>query len=299
MTPLTAFAGRHVALFGLGSSGLIAATALTAGGATVSAWDDTEASRAKAAAAGVPLVDLRAADWSRFHSFVVAPGVPLTHPAPHWSVALARVAGVEVIGDIELFCRERARRAPGARFVAITGTNGKSTTTALAAHLFRAFGHTVGMGGNIGTPILQLPPPSESIVHVVECSSFQIDLAPSLDPSVGVLLNLTPDHLDRHGTMANYAAIKERLVAGAARAVVGVDDADCAAVGGALGRAGPSAAADLRRRPNGGGRDHFGGHDPRAPSRRRGGAARRTRRHRLLARRPQRAERRRRHRRAG
>ena len=230
MTPLTAFAGRHVALFGLGSSGLVAAAALLAGGATVAAWDDTEASRAKAAAAGVPLVDLHAADWSMFQSFVVAPGVPLTHPAPHWSVALARAAGVEIIGDIELFCRERARRAPGSPFVAITGTNGKSTTTALAAHLFRAFGHSVGMGGNIGTPILELPPPSPNIVHVVECSSFQIDLAPGLDPSVGVLLNLTPDHLDRHGTMANYAAIKEHLVAGAARAVVCVDDADCAGV---------------------------------------------------------------------
>ena len=230
MTPLTAFAGRHVALFGLGSSGLVAAQALLAGGAAVTAWDDTEASRAKATSAGVPLLDLRTADWSGFTSFVVAPGVPLTHPVPHWSVALARAAGVEVIGDIELFCRERGRRAPHSRFVAITGTNGKSTTTALTAHLFRAFGHAVGMGGNIGTPILQLPPPSAAIVHVVECSSFQIDLAPSLDPSVGVLLNLTPDHLDRHGTMENYAAIKERLVAGAARAVVGVDDPDCRAV---------------------------------------------------------------------
>ncbi len=230
MTPLSAFAGRHVALFGLGSSGLIAAQALAAGGAAVTAWDDGEASRAKAAAAGVPLLDLRTADWSRFDSFVVAPGVPLTHPAPHWSVALAQAAGVEVIGDIELFCRERARRAPNSRFVAITGTNGKSTTTALTAHLFRAFGHAVGMGGNIGTPILELPPPSADLVHVVECSSFQIDLAPGLDPSVGVLLNLTPDHLDRHGTMANYAAIKERLVAGADRAIVCVDDPDCMAV---------------------------------------------------------------------
>ncbi len=231
---LTSFEGRCVALFGLGSSGIVAGQSLVAGGATVAAWDDSAASRAKGAAAGLRLVDLRTADWSAFDSFVVAPGVPLTHPVPHWSVALARAAGVEVIGDIELFCRERARRAPTSRFVAITGTNGKSTTTALTTHLFRCFGYDVGMGGNIGTPILQLPPPSAAFVHVVECSSFQIDLAPGLDPSVGVLLNLTPDHLDRHGTMANYAAIKERLVAGAGTAVVSVDDAACAAIAGRL-----------------------------------------------------------------
>jgi UDP-N-acetylmuramoylalanine--D-glutamate ligase len=234
MTPLTSFAGRHVALFGLGSSGVIAAHALMLGGATVAAWDDKESSRAAAAAAGVPLVDLHEADWSAFHSFVLAPGVPLTHPAPHWSVVAARAAGVEIIGDVELFCRERATIAPGARFVAITGTNGKSTTTALTAHLHREFGYEVGMGGNIGTPILALPPPSARRAHVVECSSFQIDLAPGLNPSAGVLLNLTPDHLDRHGTMANYAAIKERLVAGADTAIVSIDDPDCAAIAARL-----------------------------------------------------------------
>ena len=230
MTPLTAFAGQPIALFGLGSSGLIAADALLQGGATVAAWDDKEASRAKAAAAGIPLVDLQEADWSAFTAFVLAPGVPLTHPTPHWSVVKAQAAGVPVIGDIELFCRERDTIAPMSRFIAITGTNGKSTTTALTAHLFKSFGYEVGMGGNIGTPILQLPPPSATRVHVVECSSFQIDLAPGLNPSAGVLLNLTPDHLDRHGTMANYAAIKERLVAGADTAIVSIDDADCAAI---------------------------------------------------------------------
>jgi UDP-N-acetylmuramoylalanine--D-glutamate ligase len=230
VTPLTSFAGKHVALFGLGASGLDAARALRAGGATLAAWDDKEASREKAAAAGIAIVDLREADWAAFDSFVLAPGVPLTHPVPHWSVDKAHAAGVEIIGDIELFCRERAKIAPDSRFIAITGTNGKSTTTALVAHLFRAFGHEVAMGGNIGMPILQLPPPSRERVHVVECSSFQIDLAPSLSPSVGILMNLTPDHLDRHGSMANYAAIKARLVAGADTAIVSIDDADSAAI---------------------------------------------------------------------
>lgn len=230
MTPLTSFAGRHVALFGLGSSGIDAARALLAGGAEVSAWDDKDSSRDKAARAGIRVVDLNTADWSAFSSFVLAPGVPLTHPAPHWSVLKAQEAGVEIIGDVELFCRERAKIAPDARFIAITGTNGKSTTTALTAHLFRAFGYEVAMGGNIGTPVLQLPPPSRERVHVVECSSFQIDLAPSLAPTAGVLMNLTPDHLDRHGTMANYAAIKERLVAKADTAIVSIDDPDSAAI---------------------------------------------------------------------
>ncbi|MDR3464046.1 MAG: Mur ligase family protein, partial [Beijerinckiaceae bacterium] len=160
MISLTSFSGQKIALFGLGTSGLTAALALGAGGAEVAAWDDKETSRAKAAAAGVTLADLHSADWSRFDAFVLAPGVPLTHPAPHWSVIKAQAAGVPIIGDIELFCRERAVRAPQSRLVAITGTNGKSTTTALAAHLFKSFGYETGMGGNIGTPVLELEPPT-------------------------------------------------------------------------------------------------------------------------------------------
>jgi UDP-N-acetylmuramoylalanine--D-glutamate ligase len=238
MTRLTAFVGRRIAVFGLGASGLDAASALRDGGAIVTAWDDKATSRDQASERGITVADLATADWSGFDSLVLAPGVPLTHPEPHWSVVKAREAGVEIIGDIELFCRERAVVAPDARFVAITGTNGKSTTTALTAHLFRSFGHEVAMGGNIGTPILQLPPPSTNRVHVVECSSYQIDLAPSLRPTAGVLMNLTPDHLDRHGTMANYAAIKERLVAGADTAIVSVDDADSAAIARRLTAAG-------------------------------------------------------------
>src|SRR6202034_371020 len=116
--------------------------------------------------------------------------------------------------------------ASAAPFVAITRTNGKSTTTALIAHLARGTFDSQ-LGGNIGTPLLALEPPRPGRVHVIECSSFQIDLAPSLDPSIGILINLTEDHLDRHGTMANYAAVKERLIAGIPRngtAIVGVDD---------------------------------------------------------------------------
>src|SRR6202023_700599 len=138
-----------------------------------------------------------------------------------------RNAGVAVIGDIELFCRERAKLAPGAPFVAITGTNGKSTTTALIAHLAASAGLAAHLGGNIGTAILSLQPPRAGRVHVIECSSYQIDLAPSLDPSVGILLNVSEDHIDRHGSMEHYAAVKARLVAGVQEqgtSIVGVDD---------------------------------------------------------------------------
>jgi UDP-N-acetylmuramoylalanine--D-glutamate ligase len=234
VTPVTTFAGRRVALFGLGGSGLATARALAAGGAAVVAHDDDPKRVAAAAAEGIGTGDLRGADWAGFAALVLSPGVPLTHPEPHWTVGLARAAGIEVIGDVELFCRERARIAPGSDFVAITGTNGKSTTTALVAHVLRQAGRDVQVGGNIGTAVLSLAPPARDRVHVVEMSSFQIDLTPSLEPSVGVHINLSPDHLDRHGTMEAYAAIKERLVAGADLALVGVDDAPSAAIAGRL-----------------------------------------------------------------
>ena len=157
MIPVTIFPGRDVAVFGLGLSGIAASHALTAGGARVLAWDDTQAARDKAAAQGVPLHDLASADWSEVAALVLAPGIPLTHPEPHWSVKQAHAAGVEVIGDTELFFRERARQGSGAKVVVITGTNGKSTTTALTAHLLQAGGRPVALGGNIGHAVLDLP----------------------------------------------------------------------------------------------------------------------------------------------
>jgi UDP-N-acetylmuramoylalanine--D-glutamate ligase len=227
MTPVTSFAGKTVAVFGLGGSGLASCHALKAGGAEVIAGDDNTDNVAKAAQAGFVTADLRTVSWANFAALILTPGAPLTHPSPHWSVLMARQAGVEVIGDIELFCRERRRHAPDAPFVAITGTNGKSTTTALIAHLMRFAGYDTQMGGNIGTAILSLEPPRMGRVHVIEMSSYQIDLAPSLDPSAGILLNISEDHIDRHGTLEHYAAVKERLVAGVqarGTAIVGVDD---------------------------------------------------------------------------
>jgi UDP-N-acetylmuramoylalanine--D-glutamate ligase len=204
------------------------------------------------AGAGIPTADFRHIDWSKIAALVLAPGVPLTHPVPHWVVGLARAAAVEVIGDVELFCRERRRRAPDAPFVAVTGTNGKSTTTALVAHLLHCAGFDTQLGGNIGTAILSLEPPQSGRVHVIEVSSYQIDLAPSLDPSVAILLNVSEDHLDRHGTLANYAAIKERLVAGVqdgGTAIVGVDDNWCQAAADRIARAGKNVVRVSVRRP--------------------------------------------------
>jgi UDP-N-acetylmuramoylalanine--D-glutamate ligase len=252
MIPITTFAGKKVAVFGLGGSGLASCHALAAGGAEVLACDDDAKRMAQAAQAGFTTADLRRADWSAISALVLAPGVPLTHPAPHWSVGLARAAAVEVIGDIELFCRERRRHAPKAPFVAITGTNGKSTTTALCAHLFAGARHDVQLGGNIGTAILSLEPPSIGRVHVIEVSSYQIDLAPSLDPSIGILLNVTEDHLDRHGTLEHYAAVKERLVAGVqdgGTAIVDVDDRWCQAAADRIERAGKTIVRVSVRRP--------------------------------------------------
>ncbi|WP_371347664.1 UDP-N-acetylmuramoyl-L-alanine--D-glutamate ligase [Ancylobacter sp. IITR112] len=226
MIPVSTLKDRSVALFGLGGSGLATARALRAGGARVIAWDDSPASVAKAAADGIPTGDLAEADWADFAALVLAPGVPFTHPEPHWTVKKAQAAGVEIIGDIELFCRER-RAAGRPAFAAITGTNGKSTTTALLAHLLKVGGRDVQIGGNFGPAILGLEPPKGRRAYVIECSSYQIDLAPTLDPAVGILLNLSPDHIDRHGTMEHYAEVKERLIVGVeagGTAVVGVDD---------------------------------------------------------------------------
>ena len=227
MIPVTVFAGKKVAVFGLGKSGLLSAGALVKGGADVVAYDDSEKMCADAASAGLGVQNLREIDWSEIAALVLAPGVPLTHPTPHWTVQLAQKAGVEVIGDIELFCREREKSGADCPLIAITGTNGKSTTTALTAHLIASAGFDAQMGGNIGVPVLALEPFMEKRVYVLEVSSYQIDLAPSLRATVGILLNVTEDHLDRHGTIEKYAAIKTLLPANVEKggtAVIAVDD---------------------------------------------------------------------------
>jgi UDP-N-acetylmuramoylalanine--D-glutamate ligase len=176
------------------------------------------------AAEGVPIVDLAAIDWREPASLILSPGIPHSFPKAHPIVALARAAGCEVIGDIELLVR--AQRGCG--YVGITGTNGKSTTTALVGHILAGAGRAVQVGGNLGTPALTLAPLGPGGLYVLEMSSYQLELTPSVVFDVTVLLNISPDHLDRHGGMDGYVAAKRRVFQGQAGprvAVVGVDDA--------------------------------------------------------------------------
>ena len=232
MIPVRGFEGKRLAVFGLGRSGLTAARALKAGGAEPVLWDEQPAARAAAGAEGFELVDLRAADWSGFAALVLAPGVPLTHPAPHWTVERAKAAGVEIVGDIELFART-VNAAPDykrPKVIAITGTNGKSTTTALLGHMLTAAGRDARIGGNIGFGVLGLDDMHGGAVYVLEVSSYQLDLTSSLKPDVSILLNISPDHLDRHGGMEGYVEAKRRVLLNQGKgdtAVIGVDDPWC------------------------------------------------------------------------
>jgi len=231
MIAATKFNGKKVAVFGLGRTGLACIAALEEGGAQVWAWDDNEAAIVKGRADGLPIVDLREADFSQLDSYVLSPGVPLTHPQPHWSVDKAHAGGVEIIGDTEVFARQVV--GTGAKIVAITGTNGKSTTTALIGHVLRQNGLDAEVGGNIGTAVFLLNPPTPEKVYVLELSSYQLDLTPSLQADVAVLMNLSPDHIDRHGNMENYAAVKEKIFAGQGASgvsVISVDDDWCRAI---------------------------------------------------------------------
>jgi UDP-N-acetylmuramoylalanine--D-glutamate ligase len=226
MIAVRSFEHADVGVFGLARSGMASVRALHAGGARIFAWDDNAATRTQATREGASVTPWSDWPWDRLKALVLSPGVPLTHPAPHAIVVRAKAAGVAVIGDMELFAREIGadHRAP---VVAITGTNGKSTTTALVGHILTACGYDVQVGGNIGKAVLDLDPPTAKTIYVLEMSSYQIDLAPGLTPDVAVLTNITVDHIDRHGTLEHYAAVKARLLQQAAktgRIVIGVDD---------------------------------------------------------------------------
>lgn len=212
--------GKPVAILGLGLSGLSTAKALKKAGASVLAWDDSEDSRIKAQEAGIELSSFDDADFSEFACLVLAPGIPLTHPAPHPLAAQAKEAGIDIIGDLEIL----HRLGHGVKTVGITGTNGKSTTTALVTHILNENGVHAVMGGNIGMPVFDLNLPRGDGVLVLEISSYQMDLCPTFRPDISVLLNVTPDHLDRHGGIEGYAAAKERIFEGPGVAVCNIDD---------------------------------------------------------------------------
>ncbi len=230
----TAWKGQRYAVLGLARSGMATVRALAAAGAYVVAWDSDPAARERAQAIdGVIVHDPAALDLTGAAGLVVSPGVPLnTHPL----VAQARAAGVPVIGDIELFAQARAQLPPH-KVVGITGTNGKSTTTALVHHILKTAGVPTLMGGNIGLPILEQDPLPDGGVYVLELSSYQIDLTQTLDCDVAVLLNITPDHLDRYDGFEGYAASKARLFemqSAGHLAVVGIDDDATRNIAGAL-----------------------------------------------------------------
>jgi len=230
---MTLFAGQRIAVMGLGRAGLPAARALLRYGAEVVAWDDAPAARAEAS--DIPLRDLREGGFA-FDALLLSPGIPHSLPAPHPVAARATAASVPILCDAEFLTR--AVRASGSRahFVGITGTNGKSTTTALIAHLLREAGLPVAAGANLGQAALSLPILPDHGAYVLEMSSYMLERIATLRFNAAVMLNLSPDHLDRHGDMAGYAAAKRAIFARQQAedlAVHGVDDAWSAAMRGA------------------------------------------------------------------
>jgi len=233
MIPVTRFSNMDVGVFGLARSGLASIRALKAGGARVYAWDQREAANAAAQSEGAVVGSFRTWPWEKLKALVLSPGIPLTHPAPHEVVRAARDAGVEVIGDMELLARELPHLAKRPPIIAITGTNGKSTTTALIGHILASCGYAAEIGGNIGKPVLELSVRNGKPIFVLEVSSYQIDLSPSLAPNVSVLTNITPDHIDRHGSMEGYVAVKRRLLKQTSAGgviCIGVDDQHSSAI---------------------------------------------------------------------
>lgn len=233
MIPVSKYVDQKVAVFGLGRSGIASARALSAGGAEVFAWDDRAQSRDEAREQGVVLSDVYELDWSTMAALVLSPGIPLTHPEPHPVVELANGANCPVVGDMELFAYAREALNIKNPVIAVTGTNGKSTTTALIGHILERCGRPAEIGGNIGRPVLDLDLLADDGVYVLEISSYQIDLTETFGADVAVFLNITPDHLDRHGDMENYVRVKRRLLerqGSRDTAVIGVDDQESARI---------------------------------------------------------------------
>jgi UDP-N-acetylmuramoylalanine--D-glutamate ligase len=222
---------------GLGIAGLMTARALSSSGADVLAWDDNEISRAKAREDGIALTDLADIAWDGIAELVLSPGIPDRFPAPHPVAAEARAAGVEIVCDVELLVRSQ----PDATFVGITGTNGKSTTTALVGHVLGQAGREIEVGGNLGPPVLGMRPLGADGIYVLELSSYQLERLYTSRFAAAALLNISADHLDRHGGMDGYVAAKRRIFdrqQPSDAAILGIDDPRTAAIADALDRDG-------------------------------------------------------------
>jgi len=230
---LSCFRGQSMAVMGLGKSGMTAALALRESGIESQVWDDSAERRAAATNAGLALCDPADADWDKIDALVLSPGIPHSFPKPHPAAAAAKAAGCPIMSDIELL----AQAQPDAGYVGITGTNGKSTTTALIGHLLAHAGRHIAVGGNLGEPVLALEALDREGIYVLELSSYQLEITRPLPFAVAVLLNVSADHLDRHGGMDGYVAAKKRIFEGQRQsqaAVVGVDNAIAAKLADAL-----------------------------------------------------------------
>jgi UDP-N-acetylmuramoylalanine--D-glutamate ligase len=222
----SSFNEQTVFVLGLGRSGRSVAHSLLKAGAHVLAWDDQETARHTAKIQGIPLANLESIDWKNIHHLFLSPGIPHQYPAPHPLVLKAQGVGLQPTSDLEILYGSQ----PNARYVGITGTNGKSTTTSLIGHILRESGRLVEVGGNLGIPAMDLNPLEADGIYVLEVSSYQLETSPNLHFNVSILLNITPDHLDRHGGMDGYIRAKKLIYKNATpqdTLVISIDDLHC------------------------------------------------------------------------
>lgn len=227
MITLRNYQDKKLGVFGLGKAGIATVSSLLASGCDVFAWDDQEDSRRhfprNSLFARTQLLEPAKWPWKELNALVLSPGVPLTHPQPHYTVGMAQAASVRIIGDIELFCEAEHSVLK----IAITGTNGKSTTTSLIAHILKSAERKAEVGGNLGTPALSLQHIGSDGCYVLELSSYQLDLVQKAHFNISLLLNITPDHIDRHGSMEGYVVAKTHIFDHQNRhdfAIINIDD---------------------------------------------------------------------------
>lgn len=215
------YKNQNVAVFGLGKTGLSAINALINGGAKIYAWDDNaeQVENAKMIYKECNFIHPQEYDWREINALIVSPGIPISYPEPHWIVKLAKAFNCKIKSDIELFLEAKTEKQ---KVIGVTGTNGKSTTTSLIGHILSTAGKKVAVGGNLGTPVLDLNANAE--IYVIELSSFQLEHMDEINVDISVLLNITADHIDRHGSMENYIAAKLKLINGSETAVIGCDN---------------------------------------------------------------------------
>ena len=226
MIMATSYKDKKITVLGLGRSGQSVVKGLLEAGAEVFAWDDQEKVRNIAKEKGIPLVNPKTLQWKEMDHLILSPGIPHRFPAPHPVVARAQGEGIRPLSDLEVFYQSH----PDSRYIGVTGTNGKSTTTTLIGHILKSSHMPCEIGGNLGVPVMDLKPLGKQGTYVLEVSSYQLEISPSLHFDVSILLNITPDHLERHGGMEGYIEAKKLIFKNSKPAdtlVIGVDDPHC------------------------------------------------------------------------